>query len=106
MQICSSLEKLQKFLGIIIDSKLTFKHHFEIVLSKLSSVSGIIFINRDYIPRKDLRMLYLSLGWSYLTYGIVVWGNSSITFGNKIQAISESNNEVNFWKFRSTNLQK
>ena len=76
-----------KFLGIIIDSKLTFKHHFENVLKKLSSVSGIIFRNRDYIPRKVLRMLYLSLGWSYLTYGIVVWGKSSITFGNKIQAM-------------------
>ena len=61
-----------KFLGIIVHTKLTFKHHFDNVLSKLLSVSGTIFRNLDYIPRKVLRMLYLSLGWSYLTYGIVV----------------------------------
>ena len=61
-----------KFFGIIVGSKLIFKQHFENVLSKLSSVSRIIFRNRDYILKKVLRMLYLSLGWSYLTYGIVV----------------------------------
>ena len=32
-------------------------------------------------------MLYLSLGCSYLTYGIVVWGKRIVTFGNKIHAM-------------------
>ena len=49
--------------GIIVDSKLAFKHHFENVFSKLSSISGVIFRNGDYIPRKVLRMIYLSSGW-------------------------------------------
>ena len=33
-----------KFLGIIVDSKLTFKHHLENVLSKFSSVSELFSV--------------------------------------------------------------
>ena len=48
-----------KFLGIIVDSKLTFKHHFENVLSKLSSVSGIIFRNREYTKKCPQNALFI-----------------------------------------------
>ena len=44
---------------IIVDSKLAFKQHFKNVLSKLSSVSGITFRNRDYMSKKVLIKPYL-----------------------------------------------
>ena len=68
-----------KFLGVTIDEKLNFKPHVEDVLKKLSSVSGIIWRSKNSIPRHILKLIYLSLANSYMSYGILAWGRCSLT---------------------------
>ena len=55
-----------KFLGIIIADALTFKHHYENVLTRLSMVSGILHKFHRYVPTKNLRKVYMSLGFLHL----------------------------------------
>ena len=76
-----------KFLGVIFDKHLNFKLHYEKVLSSLSRVSGITYRSRYILPKNVLKTLYLSLGWSHLSYGIVIWGGSSQTYKNRIIAM-------------------
>ena len=48
-----------KFLGVIIDSKLTFHEHVNYVISKLSKSRGI-FYKLNYLPENVLLSLYYS----------------------------------------------
>ena len=63
-----------KFLGVIIDKKLTWMPHIEHIRKKLQSANGIIKIIRYFIPREQFKSIYFSLFESHLTYCISVWG--------------------------------
>ena len=75
------------FLGVIIDDQLKFDDHVNKLRNDLNKVAGIVWTAKAYLSRKLLRTIYLSLAWSKLTYGILVWGRSSLTRIGKIQKI-------------------
>ena len=47
-----------KFLGIIIDSKLTWKPHIQYIATKVAKATGILNKARRYFSRKTLITLY------------------------------------------------
>ena len=66
-----------KYLGIIFDSKMSFKTH---ILKLTSSIRKLFYkfkILRGILSYEVLRMVYFSLCQSLLLYGILVWGNTS-----------------------------
>ena len=65
-----------KFLGVIIDEKLTWKDHISLVRSKLSKTVGILYRIRHLLNRSALFILYCSLFLPYLTYCAEIWGNT------------------------------
>ena len=76
------LEKVShiKFLGIIVDSKLSWKLHIDNICKTISRNIGIINRLKFHIPVSSLLMLYSSLILPYLNYGILAWGNTYQTF--------------------------
>jgi len=76
-----------KFLGIIIDSNLSFMPHCTNVIAKLSRVLGMMRKMSYILPRKSLRILYYSLFYSNMTYAIIVWGNASVMAVGRIESI-------------------
>ena len=62
-----------KFLGIIIDQRLSWKSHLSFASKKISKTVGIIAKARYYLSSKLLLTLYFSLVYSYLTYRNVAW---------------------------------
>ena len=79
------LEKSEsfKFLGVMIDAKLTFHEHINYLLSKLSKSRGI-FYKLNYLPKNVLLTLYYSLVYPYLNYCIEAWGSCS---ANTLQSL-------------------
>ena len=73
-----------KYLGILIDSTLTWKDHINNVIIKISKALGLLYKIRHYVNIKIMRMLYFSLVYPHLIYGIEVWGSADITFLNRI----------------------
>ena len=65
-----------KFLGVILDEKLTWKDHISLVRSKLSKTVGILYRIRHLLNRAALFILYCSLFLPYLTYCAEIWGNT------------------------------
>ena len=63
-----------KFLGVVIDSKLSWKSHICLVARKLSKSIGMIIKAREYLNRSALLTLYYSFVYPYLTYCNHVWG--------------------------------
>ena len=66
-----------KYLGVLMDSSLTWKYHISHVASKISKTIGIISKLRHFIPRNTLVNIYRSLILPHLSYGIVVWGQAA-----------------------------
>ena len=65
-----------KFLGIIIDDKLSWKPHIQSVKSKLSSVLSIMYKASKLINTTGMYTLYCSLLHPYLSYCNEIWGNT------------------------------
>ena len=63
-----------KYLGITFDSNLTWKSHINELCLKLSKTVGILSKVRHFVNKHILVMLYYSLIYPFLTYGIHVWG--------------------------------
>ena len=73
-----------KYLGLMIDSNLSWKYHIESICHKISKSIGNIAKIGHYVPRHVLLSVYNSLIVPYLTYGVCAWGNCALTFQRKI----------------------
>ena len=66
-----------KFLGILIDFKLTWKEHIRKVQSKISSACGILYTIRSKISIPIAKLIYQSIALPYLNYCNIVWSSAS-----------------------------
>ena len=64
-----------RYLGILIDSHLNWKHHVDCIVKKIRS-TGILSKLRYYVGLDILLSLYYALIYPFLTYGIIIWGNT------------------------------
>jgi len=65
------------FLGITVDSTLSWNKHVEKLGNKISSANYIINKLKYILPKTCLKMLYYSLIHPHLSYGIIHWGKAS-----------------------------
>ena len=77
----STLEEVHcvKFLGVLVDNKLSWKDHVTYITIKLSRGVGIINKLFHVLPSNVLLMLYNTLILPYLNYCIIVWGRANIS---------------------------
>ena len=65
-----------KYSSVFTADELTWTSQINQVALKLSKCNGIIYKLRNYVDSQTLLMLYYSLGYSYIQYGITVMGYS------------------------------
>ena len=65
-----------KFLGVIIDKRLNWKHHIDSICNRVSKNIGIILTARRVFNKNTLLSLYYSFIYPYFTYCIHVWGSA------------------------------
>jgi hypothetical protein len=65
--------------GLNIDNGLSWKNHIDYLVTKLSSSCFIMRTIKSMMSLRSLRMIYFSYIHSVMTYGIILWGNSSYT---------------------------
>ena len=75
----STLSKTQnlKYLGVILDHKVSWIQHISYVKNKISKGIGIMYKARRYLGSKSLVNLYHSYIYPYLIYCIESWGNAA-----------------------------
>ena len=84
-RVIVEMKDFVKYLGIMTDSELSWKHHIDFICHKISSRSVRIIVKmRHYIPWHLLLNLYHALIAPYLNYGICLWGKNPQTYLNKI----------------------
>ena len=78
-----------KYLGLLLDDRLTWKAHICELSKKLSRSVGMLFKIRDFCPKSVLRSLYFSIFNSHLSYGLPAWGNADKLYLEKINLIQK-----------------
>ena len=103
-----------KYLGITFDSNLTWKSHINELCLKLSKTVGILSKVRHFVHKHILVMLYYSLIYPFLTYGVHVWGLTFPSFLMQLFIIQKKAIRISFSEpkshseplFKSLNLLK
>ena len=65
-----------KYLGIYIDSHLSWKDHIEFLVKKIKRNIGLLSKLRHYVNTVTLKNMYYSLIHPFVIYGIIAWGNT------------------------------
>jgi hypothetical protein len=66
-----------KFLGILLDSNLSWSEHIQYIKCKISKGIGILCKARKKFKLETLITIYYSFIYPYLTYCIEIWGKAS-----------------------------
>lgn len=74
-----------KYLGVFIDSTLSWKQHISYTCSRIARNTGIISKLRHYLSLQQLKQLYYTLIYPYISYAIVAWGSAYKSHLQKIQ---------------------
>ena len=72
-----SKKKCIKYLGVLMDNNLDWKHHIKQVCKKISSGAWVIARLRNYVNTCTLKSVYYFLIHSHLSYCINTWGSAS-----------------------------
>lgn len=68
-----------KCLGVVFEQHLSWNAHVEMVVGKLSRLTGILCKLRFFLPESVKLLLYKSLFLSYVHYCHLVWGTTTLT---------------------------
>ena len=84
--------KEYKYLGVIFDSKLTWKANTEYLVAKANKKAWILkyMANKYNIPQKTLLIMYETIIVPIITYGIEIWGDVCITHFKKLESVEHS----------------
>ena len=91
-QVCLHSEHIDfqskcNFLGVLIDNKLSFSFHIQNIIGKLSKNCGILYKIRNLLSIQARMNFYYSLMYPYLTYNIIIWGNTHKTHLNQLEVL-------------------
>ena len=84
IKLCSKrlypTEIVFKYLGIKIDTNLSWQYHVNDLSIKLNRANALLFKMRKYVSLKILRSIYFAIFDSYLSYCCLVW--AQVTLNN------------------------
>ena len=78
-----------KFLGVIIDEKLTWRNHVNYISTKIANGIGILIKARFCLSKETLVSLYYTFIYPYLTYCNSVWGDSFLYNLNRLHVLQK-----------------
>ena len=75
---CQPLKQVfdTSYLGVVLDCHLNWKAHISMLTKKIKRNIGAISKIRNFVSCDILKNLHYSLVYSFLIYGLVVWGNT------------------------------
>ena len=98
-EIINQVENI-KFLGIILDERLSWKEHVRYISTNLAKSIGILGKAKKYICKKLLLSLYYSFIYPHLNYVVSVWGNCAQIHLKSVVKMQKK--AVRFYRFSTT----
>ena len=76
-----------KYLGVMVDNKLSFQSHINMIENKVARAVGILSKVRFLFPSSTLLLLYSTLIKPHLLFGITLWGSTCSSYLCKLQRL-------------------
>ena len=93
-----------RYLGIIMDERLSFKQHIAFVKTKLAYLQGFIYSLKPYLTSETLKIVYYSYIYPHLLLHSIIWGGSASTHMATVQvAQNKIVRTMNKAEYTSTN---
>ena len=73
-----------RFLGVIIDENMTYKNHILSLKNSLSRKIGLLYRLNKFLPVDVLKLIYHSIIYPHLNYGIVLWYSAPANLLHKL----------------------
>ena len=92
MRLITLLSKMlnwTKFLGVIIDEKLTWIPHTDYLAKKISKSIGILMRLKGYLTSDSLVNMYYAFIYPYYHYCNEVWGNAYTTHVRRLYVLQK-----------------
>jgi hypothetical protein len=85
----TTIEKVQtfKYLGLALDPTFSWGSHIDHVYRKISSLCGLLYRVRPFVPRYALLKFYFGCIHSHLQYLVIVWGQACKSKLKKLQVL-------------------
>ena len=74
-----------KYLGVLLDETMSFNHHISYICTRIARNNGIISKLRHYLTLLQMKQIYYSLIYPYISYAILAWGSAYKTHIDRIQ---------------------
>ena len=82
-------EKYFKFVGHVLDDKMSWEGHIEHIGKKLASANYGLNSSKNFLPFKIRKTLYYSLFDSHLNFGNLLWGCAKPKLINKLENLQK-----------------
>ena len=100
-----------KYLGVMLDSSLTWHSQINLISKKLSRAIGLMYKIRPLVNPRIMKTLYYSLVYPYLIYAVEVWGSADdkvtdillLLQKRIVQLLTYSNIRQDNFSFKSSN---
>lgn len=85
----NSLEQvdLVRYLGFYLDCNMSWKHHSDLVASKVARGLGIIRRLKHFVPGRVMLLLYHAIISPYISYGCVLWASNFFNNFKRVQVL-------------------
>lgn len=77
-----------KYLGVVLDEKLSWREHIEYLFAKLIKFTSIFYRLKHIVNKKVLQILYYSLIHPHLNYCVEIYANTSKTSLSKLNVLN------------------
>ena len=82
-------QKYFKFVGHVLDDKMSWEGHCEHIAKKLASANFAINSTKNVLPLRVRKNIYYSLFDSHLNFGNLLWGCANKKYINKIESLQK-----------------
>ena len=80
-----------KYLGVLIDSTLSFQFHITGVTKKVSRAIGLMYKVRHFVSKKIIISIYYSLIYPVLIYAEPIWGSADNIYIKPLLTLQKKN---------------
>ena len=63
----------QKHLGVVLDNRLSFENHFQMILNKVNKTIALLCKLHNILPRSALLIIYKSFIRPHLDFGSIIY---------------------------------
>ena len=76
-----------KYLEVVIDHELNYKHHIKMIKEKKACSVGILFELKHFFPQNIMSQLHDALVHLFLSCGIIIWEATYPIYGRRLKSL-------------------